>query len=95
MTVKAGLLGDPVQHYDGHVGVVVSSSDYVYDNGILVARVNDDVDGHVGSEHPTSCKITTGSSVLYIDGRPCCKFDSEVDCAGQVKARAITLYVEP
>ena len=94
MTVKAGLLGDPVDHYDGHIGRVVSANSFVYDVGILIARVNDDVDGHINSNHPTNCKITTGSSVLFIDGQAASLDGSEVSCAGQVRAQAQVVYTE-
>jgi uncharacterized Zn-binding protein involved in type VI secretion len=96
MPVKAGLLGDPVDHFDGHVGEVISSCNYVYDNGILVARVDDLVHGHKGTAHATtSCKITVGSSVLHIDGKPVSYLGSEVSCDGLVRAQAIVLYVDP
>jgi len=96
MTLKAGLLGDPVDHYDGHTGKVISSCSHVYDCGILIARVDDLVDGHIGTDHETlTCKITVGSSVLFIDGKAVSYLGSEVSCDGKVRAQAQVLYVDP
>lgn len=94
MTVRAGLLNDPVIHDDGCVGEVVSAQGFITDNGIPISSVDEDVDGHKGSDHPTSCKITTGSSVAFINGKPMAMHGSRVSCAGYVDASAQVVFTE-
>ena len=94
MTVKAGLLGDRVIHDDGCIGEVVSAPDFIFDNDIAITRVTEDVAGHQNSDHPTSCKITTGSSVVYINDEPMAIHGSRVSCAGFVEASAQVVYAE-
>lgn len=94
MPVKCGLLNDPVQHHDGCIGKVVSAPDFLYDCGIPISRVTEDVDGHIQSDHPMNCKITTGSSVLFIDGQPAAIHGSQVSCDGYVVAQAQVVYAD-
>lgn len=94
MTVKCGLLGDPVQHYDGCIGRVASAPGFVFDCDIPISAVEEAVDGHISSDHPTNCKITTGASVMFIDDRPAALHGSEVSCDGYVVAQAQVTYTD-
>lgn len=94
MTVKAGLLGDPVDHYDGHVGIVITASEFVFDCDIEITRVTEDIRGHIGTNHEGICKITTGSSVVFIEDQPMAIDGSQVGCAGEVRAQAQVVYSE-
>jgi len=92
--VKVGLLGDPVEHYDGHTGVVITASEFVFDCGIEITRVTEDVRGHIGTDHEGICKIATGSTFVYIEDQPMALDGSQVNCAGEVRAQAQVVYLE-
>ena len=92
--VKAGLLGDAVDHYDGHVGIVITASDFVFDCDIPITRVTEQIRGHIGTDHEGICKITTGSIFVYIEEEPMALHGSQVVCDGEVRAQAQVVYLE-
>ncbi len=81
---NAVKLGDKGSEHDGFMATpVIAASSSVYADGIGLARVGDDLMPHDKPKNPVHPrKISSGSSTVFIDGKPAVRTGDAVDCGG-------------
>lgn len=82
MSLKLALLGSP----SSHGGVVISASPTVTSSGTGVARVGD-LHSCPQKGHGVT-PITTGSSIVMVDGKPVARVTSMAGCGAIITSSA-------
>lgn len=92
---KVILVGDVGTEHDGYQSTpVIEGSSTVRIDNRKVARVGDALEPHTDNSHPPHPRgIATGSSSVFIEGRPVAIERSEVDCGGILIASDTNVYI--
>lgn len=86
MTRKAAKIGDIGTDHDGFPPTpVIAGSPDVFIDGIPAARVGDPLAPHDKPNHPPHPrKIASGSSTVFVNGKPLAITGGSVDCGGVI-----------